>query len=85
MPVLSVLLYVHAWLDTTIGADPQQGHRHLSFSVDIEMSCGSNMHTQGTILPQPDAVLKGLLSEELSLEDVVLVAMSPKYPRAKYR
>ena len=38
----------------------------------------------GTILPQPEQVIQGFISEELAMEDIIMVAMSPKYPRAKY-
>jgi hypothetical protein len=38
----------------------------------------------GVIPPQPDFILQALESEEMSLDQFLLVAMSPKLPRAKY-
>ena len=38
----------------------------------------------GIIPPQPDFVLQALESEEMRLDEILLTAMSPKLPRAKY-
>jgi len=38
----------------------------------------------GIIPPQPDMILQALESQEMSLEQILLPAMSPKLPRAKY-
>jgi hypothetical protein len=38
----------------------------------------------GLIPAQPAAVIAGLVSGELGMEDLIVPAVSPKYPRAKY-
>ena len=38
----------------------------------------------GIIPPQPDFVLQALESEEMRLDEILITAMSPKLPRAKY-
>ena len=55
------------------------------FSVPMWVSYYQSWrHDPGIIPPQPDLVLQALDNNEMSLDQFLLAAMSPKLPRAKY-
>ena len=83
---LAYLYYAAVLLPGTSGAGLAAAHWALALATAPMVACFllAWKGDPGLIPAQPAAVIAGLVSGELGVEDLVMPAVSPKYPRAKF-